>query len=235
MIEFDQKSKTEFAEVLEAISELPYFLNFNPDLLGLIAAIAIKKTYQPGEYLFLEGDPCLGLYIVQEGWLRAFKSSLNGRELVVRYVGPKEAFNEIAVLSAGINYITVEALELAQIIIIPRQAMLNLIDRYPELAKAVIQSLTARILRVMNMLVDMSLHTVENRLARFLLDQATSDAISRKKWATQAAIASHLGTVPVVINRAFRAFVEDGLIELGRERIHILNRSELERIATALD
>lgn len=222
-------------EILKVLSDLPDFSTFQPELLRLIAEIAVQKTYRQGEFVFLEEEPCLGLYIAQNGWLRAVKTSPNGRELVVRYVGPGETFNEIGVLAAGKNWISVEALEPVQVIIIPREAVLNLIDHHPALAKAIIQNLTDRILYAMNMIVDMSLHKVENRLARFLLDQATGDSINRKKWATQAAIASHLGTVPVVINRAFRSFVEEGLIDLERERVRIINRTELERIAAALD
>lgn len=222
-------------EIVQVISKLPDFSAFNPELLRLIAEVALQKTYQPGEYVFLEGEPCLGLYITQQGWMRAVKSNPNGRELVVRYVGPGDTFNEIGVLMAGINWISVEALEPTRVIIIPRDAVLDLIDQHPSLAKAIIQNLAGRVLHAMNMIVDISLHNVENRLARFLLDQATGDSLNRKKWATQAAIASYLGTVPVVINRAFRAFVEDGLIDLERERIHILNRPELERIAADQD
>jgi CRP-like cAMP-binding protein len=222
-------------EIMGVLSGLPDFSAINPELLRLIAEVAIQKTYQPGEFVFLEDQPCMGLYIAQEGWLRAVKTNPSGRELVVRYVGPGDTFNEIGVLLAGVNWISVEALEFTRVIIIPRQAVLDLIDQHPALAKAIIQNLAGRILHAMNMIVDISLHNVENRLARFLLEQATGDSVNRQKWATQAAIASYLGTVPVVINRAFRSFVEEGYIDLERERIHILNRPELERIAAALD
>ena len=84
----------------------------------------------------------------------------------------------------------------------------------------------------MNLIVDLSLHPVESRLARFLLEQARGEYIYRKSWATQAAIAARVGTVPVVINRAFRALVEDSLIDLERNRIHILDRAALQRIAS---
>jgi CRP/FNR family transcriptional regulator, dissimilatory nitrate respiration regulator len=222
-------------QILKTLSGLPDFSEIDPALLKLIAEVAIQKTYQPGEFVFLEGEPCLGLYIAQEGWLRAVKTNPSGRELVVRYVGPGDTFNEIGVLSGGVNWITVEALEAARLIVIPRQAVLDLIDQHPALAKAIIQNLAGRILHAMNMVVELSLHSVESRLALFLLEEASGDYVKRKKWATQAAIASHLGTVPVVINRAFRAFVEDGLIALERDRIHILNREELQRIASAID
>ncbi len=222
-------------EVMQELSRLPDFAGMDARLLRLVAGVSIQKTYQAGETVFLEGDPCLGLYITQQGWLRAVKTNPNGRELVIRYVGPGDLFNEVGALTAGVNWISVEALEPSRLIIIPRQALLEMIDRHPGLAKAIIQNLAGRVMHAMNMLVEVSLNSVENRLARYLLDSASGDEINRKKWATQAAIASYLGTVPVVINRAFRAFVDDGLIDLERERIHILDRQGLERIAGALD
>ncbi len=222
-------------ETFRFLAALPDFLDIDPIILKLIAEISKQETYRPGQFVFLETEPCIGLYIVREGWLRAVKTNPNGRELVVRYVGPGDAFNEIGVLVGGVNWISVEALEPARVLVIPRNALLELIDHHPLLAKAIIQNLAGRVMHAMNMVVELSLHSVESRLARFLLEQATGDSVNRKKWATQAAIASHLGTVPVVINRAFRSFVEDGLIDLERDRIFIVKRPELQRIADAID
>lgn len=222
-------------EFLQVLAGLPDFADIDSALLKLVAEIAISRTYQPGQTVFLEGEPCQGLYIAVQGWLRAVKINPNGRELVVRYVGAGDTFNEIGVLKAGVNWISVEALEQTTVIIIPRQAVLDLLDQHPALSKAIIQNLAGRILHAMNMVVDLSLHSVESRLARYLLEQASDDYVNRQKWETQAAIASYLGTVPVVINRAFRSFVEDGLIDLERDRIHILNSEELQKIALISD
>jgi CRP/FNR family transcriptional regulator, dissimilatory nitrate respiration regulator len=222
-------------EKLRALTALPLLADFDPVLLQLIANITIQRSYQPGEYVFMEGEPCLGLYIVEEGWLRAIKSNVSGREQVIRYVGPGDTFNEVGVLTDGINLVSVETLEPTTLFIVLRQAFLDLLDHYPALSKAVIQNLTARILHAMNLIVDLSLHSVEGRLARYLLDQATGDYVYRQKWATQAAIASYLGTRPVVINRVFRAFVENGLIVFEKNRIYLSNRAELQNIAMKTD
>jgi len=66
--------------------------------------------------------------------------------------------------------------------------------------------------------------SVEERLARLLLAQASEDTVSRQRWTTQAEMASRLGTVPDVLNRAL---VEEGLIQVERRRIRILDRPRL--------
>jgi hypothetical protein len=67
-----------------------------------------------------------------------------------------------------------------------------------------------------------------------LLKSEESGAILRHRWTTQAEIAARLGTVPDVINRALRKFVEEGLIELDRHQIKLLNK-ELLRSKAMID
>ena len=140
-------------------------------------------------------------------------------------------FNEVGVLTGGMNVITVEALEDLQVLIIQKDALLDFVDRYHSLAKALIENLALRVLYAMNLVVDLSLYSVECRLARYLLQQSEEGYIDRKKWATQAVIAARIGTVPVVVNRAFRTLVENELIQLTRDYILILSEDELMEIA----
>lgn len=218
-------------EVIKLLSQISYFSELDSTALKHIATATIQQTYETGQYTFMEGEPCVGLYIVKSGWLRAVKISSAGREQVIRFVGPGESFNEVGVLTGGMNVVSVEALEPTELLIVQRKVLLNLVDKHSSLAKPIIENLARRVLYAMNLVTDLSLRSVESRLARFLLEEADANTINRKKWATQAVIAARIGTVPVVINRAFRAFVEDNLIELERDKILILNHAELQKIA----
>lgn len=219
-------------QVTEILSRVPYFSGLDEKALTWVAEATLRKQYREGEYVFLEEEPCLGLYIVESGWARAVKISPEGREQVIRFVGPGDAFNEVGVLTGGVNVITVEALESLTLLIVERETLLDLVDKYSSLARALIENLAGRVLYAMNLVTDLSLRSVESRLACYLLKQAGgNNLINRQKWATQAVIASRIGTVPVVVNRAFRMFVEEGLIELGRTEIRILDQDKLLNIA----
>ena len=222
-------------ELGQVLARVRYFSGLDPAALKYVIAASIRQSCQAGEILFSEGESCIGLYVVESGWLRAVKVSTTGREQVIRFVGPGDVFNEVGVLTGGVNMIMVEALENSKVIIVRRDMLLDLVNRYPELAKSIIENLAQRVLHAMNLITELSLHTVESRLARYLLDQTSEDCIYRQSWATQAAIAARIGTVPVVINRAFRNLVENGLIDLERDYIHILNRAELQRIAASCE
>lgn len=218
------------------LSTIPYFEKLDPRHISCIQEAALYRTFEEGQQVFLEGDPCVGLYIVESGWARAVKRSSSGREQAIRFVGPGDVFNEVGVMTGGANLVTVEALESLSVVIIQKDVILDLVDRCPSLAKALIENLAQRVHYAMNMVVGLSLHSVESRLARFILSHVNeNNHIDRKKWTTQAFIAAQIGTVPVVVNRAFCAFVEDDLIELTREHIRILDASRLQEIASVVE
>lgn len=214
-------------KALRILSTIPFFSTLDTNTLEQVARATIRRSYQANEIVFLEGDPCMGLYVVEAGWLKAAKVSASGREQIIRFVGPGEIFNEIGVLSGKENQVTVETLEPVQLWIVQRNNLLRLMDQDPILCRQISQNLAQRILHALDLVVDLSLHSVESRLARFLLDQAEDDHVHRRSWTTQAAIAARIGTVPVVINRAFHNFIEEDLIQLEKDQIRILDSQGL--------
>ena len=214
--------------IIELLSSIPYLESLDTTTLESVARTAIQRTYNSEQVVFLEGEASSGLCIVQEGWLKAIKIAPDGREQILNFLGPGEVFNAVAVFAGDSNPATVIALEPSTIWIIQRKTMLHLLDDHPSLARAVIQDLADRVLHLIQMVEDLSLRTVEARLARLLLQQAQTDILPRQRWATQSEMAARLGTVPDVINRALRSLAQDGLIQVERHQIQILDKSGLE-------
>jgi len=212
----------------DLVTSVPYFAGLDPGATKLIASSLIQRTYDADELIFVEGEPCAGLYIVRTGWVKAVKISPDGREQVLHFIGPGEAFNTYGVFASEANPASAIALETTTLGIIPRDTILQLLETHPALARVVIQDLARRVQHLLNLVEDLSLRTVESRLARYLLQTASGDVLKRQRWATQAEIAARLGTVPDVLNRALRALADDGLIRLDRHQITILDRNELQ-------
>lgn len=210
---------------------IPSFAGLNDEILDAIASIAIRRSYRAGQIVFLEGEPSSGLYVVETGWLKSVKISISGREQVIRFVGPGDVFNDLGVFASGPNRVTVETLEDAMVWIIERESLLRLTELYPKLSQMIIQNLSMRVLHLMRLVEDLSLRSVQSRLARLLAQTGSSDVLPRRRWSTQAEMAAHLGTVPDVLNRALRSLAEDGLIEIDRHMIKILDRAGLEEKA----
>lgn len=228
-------SKNSTHEIGKILATVPYFASLDATILETIVITTTQQSYDSGQIVFLEGEACTGLYIVQGGWLKAVKLSLSGREQVLRFLGPGDTFSEISVLAvAPNNPATVIALEASSVLIVPREMMLQLLDEHAGLARVIIQNLAGRVLHLASLVEDLSLRSVEARLARVLLENASEGVLHRRKWATQSEMAARLGTVPDVLSRVLRSMVEEGIIQIERREIRILDPKKLEMKATDL-
>ena len=215
-------------QVRNALSSVPYFTHLDVELIETIAQQMKLQRYDTGQVVFLEGDQDVALNIVHSGWLKAVKMSRDGREQVLQFIGPGEVFNAISVFVESVNPATVIALEPASIWFIQQNVILKLLDQHPEIGRIVIQRLAERVQQLIQMVEDLSLRTIESRLARYLIEQSTEEQLSRPRWATQAEMANRLGTVPDVLSRALRSLAKEDLIRVERHQIQILDYHGLE-------
>jgi CRP-like cAMP-binding protein len=212
-----------------------YFSDLDDTALNLVARSAIRRILDAGQVLLIEGEPCAGLYIVENGWLKAVKIGLDGREQVLQMLRAGEAFNAISVFTDAPNQATVSALEASVVWLVPRNILLKMMDEHPALARHVVKDLAGRVMHLVRLVEDLSLRSVEARLARLLLEQAEGASVQRRRWATQAEMASRLGTVPDVVNRALRKLAEDGMIHVERHQIQILDKDGLKAVAQMVE
>jgi len=215
----------------DLFASIAYLQSLDTATLQIVARSAIRRAYEPGQVVFLEGEPSGGLCVVQAGWLKAVRIGPDGREQILNFLGPGEVFNAVGVFSRDSNPASVIALERSTIWIIQRETMRRLLDDHPRLAHAIIHDLAERVFHLIRLVEDLSLRSVEARLARLLLEQAQSGILPRQRWATQAEMAARLGTVPDVVNRALRTLTQEGLLAVERHQIRILDKEGLERKA----
>jgi CRP/FNR family transcriptional regulator len=189
------------------------------------------RSIHPGEILFHEGESSHNLYFVISGWLKAEKISIEGRQQVLRFIGPGEMINELAVFSNNENEVSIIAMEKSNLFSLPQEAIEDLLIQYPELARQTIRNLSARIQHLLKQVENLSLYSVEVRLARLLLDESQNNIFQRHSWRTQSEIASQLGTVLDVVNRHLTNLEQLGIIVVYRDQIIISNPEELNKIA----
>lgn len=195
----------------------------------LIAATQLRCC-EPAEIIFFEGDLPSKLYVVHQGWVKAVKLSPDGREQILAFRGPGDPLNIAPVFAEQPHPATLIALEACELWAIEQPTLLKLLKQYPAMAHLLVRVLAERLLYALSLIEDLSLRSVTARLAKLLLTQLPSSepsVIPRHRWATQAAMAARLGTVPDVVNRALRSLADEGLIRVSRHQIVILDRAGL--------
>lgn len=215
---------------LSDLRQIPWFAVLDQPGWDELLKVTQLRSYQPGDVIFGEGDQPEALYLVCRGWVKAVKLSRDGREQILDFMGPGQPLNVAPVFAEQAHPATLIAQEACELWAIPQSTLLELLDRYPRMARLIIKTLAGRLLHTISLIEDLSLRPVVSRLAKLLLMQLADDqqtVIPRQRWATQAEIAARLGTVPDVVNRALRSLADEGLIQVNRHQIIILNRAGL--------
>ena len=211
----------------DALKALPYFKSLGKNELAQLARVLIEHTLDKDAIVFLEGEPCVGLYLVRAGSVKIYKLSSEGREQILSYMRPGGSFNEVAVFDGGPNPANAAAMEPTRVWMLPRQVMLDAIQNHPQVALAVIGNLGMRLRHLVNLVEDLSLRQVSARLAKLLLESATEQAHQRL---TQQEMAARLGTVREIIGRSLRQLEARGLIRVERHRVVILDPAGLKKL-----
>ncbi|MCB8945383.1 MAG: Crp/Fnr family transcriptional regulator [Ardenticatenaceae bacterium] len=217
----------------QQLQKTPLFQTLDDDTCNWLLGQAKRRVYQKGEVVFWEGEPALGLYWLQVGWLKAVKQLANGREQILQFFEPAHTFHEIGGFTQQANPATVIALDEAHVWLIPREAMAALLRDQPHFAQHVIVVMAQRMQYLVGLVQDLSLRPVIGRLARLILESADENTFHRPSWFTQTELAARLGTVPDVVQRTLRGLEADGLIEVQRRRIHIKDRAKLAELIVA--
>ncbi len=193
---------------------------------------AVQRSVAAGTILFMEGEPVRGFYLVETGHVKISRHAQDGREHILHLLGEGDSFNEVAALDGGPNPATATAHSDAVVYCILRDELRKIVHENPDLAWAMIETISRRARHLVGMVQDLSMRSVKGRLANLLLDQAEAnetDAVPR--MLTQEEMASRLGTVREMVGRALRGLASDGIIEFDRHRIVVLDVERLRKEA----
>ena len=210
-------------------ARFPLLYSLSSAALEALAARTFERTYQSGQIIALEGDPCREVSLVAEGLVRLRQQTLEGREYVLSYVGPGGHFDLIPALDGGTVGASADALIETAIYGVNCADWQDLLGAEAGLARSVAEHLARDVRRLSRMVKDLALYPVRARLARFLLNHASASP-AMHRW-TQEMIAAQIGTVRDVVGRLLRAFEQEGLVARERGRLVVADRGAMEREA----
>ncbi len=217
----------EIAYFKETLQRFPRFKELSVGTQDTLAASAVRRHFEAGRVIYVEGEPAESIYILESGWVKATRMTRDGREQAMMFIRPVEVFGDIAVLT-GVPYPgTVTALEDVAVWVLPARTILGLIQRQPEFAVAVIHHLGQRVLHYISLVEDLSLRSVESRLIHTLLQYAELHdgnlIVPRRDWATFDQMAVRLGTVRDVLSRVLKTLEAEQLLRVEKQFILLLD------------
>ncbi|NPV70428.1 MAG: Crp/Fnr family transcriptional regulator [Firmicutes bacterium] len=219
-------------QIAACLKQAPLFSGLDDPDLSRLASVTRPTSYPAGETIFSEGDEAKGFYVVASGKVKVFKMSGDGKEHILRVFGRAEPVGEVAVFTGGRFPANAETLVESTALFVPRKEFLRLIQDRPEIALNMVATLSERLRWFADVIEDLSLREVSARLARYFLSLAGPARPAEFVLdMPKSDLASSLGTVAETLSRTLARMRQDGIIAVNRDRVRVLDRGNLERLA----
>jgi len=220
------------------LHHVPIFAELNDDALQQLARRCVTKAFPPGHVLFTTGEECRGLYLIESGRVRIYRTDPTGREQVLHIEGPGRTVAELPMFDGGPYPASAVTAEPCNLVFLPRAAFEFLYRSQPDIAHAIIRALGKRLRHLVHLTETLAFRDVAARLAMLLVGYAeragldTAGGIEVELDRTQEELAHEIGTARESVSRALKQLRHKGLIEpLERNRILI---PDVERLRALL-
>ena len=217
---------------MESVLErLPFWKLLTDSEKELVRQNAVIRLYKKGTPVYSSERECLGMLFVMQGEMRTYLLSEEGREVTLFRIYP----NDLCVLSAScvISQISFDTQMSAQkdteALIIPPNIVLFLKEKNLSVRCFLYELATKRFSDVMWAMQQILFKRLDQRLALFLMQESQrlgTDTIHM----THEQIAQQISSAREAVARMLKQFSEDGLVELKRGAIRLLDQNGLKTL-----
>ncbi|HKW67118.1 MAG TPA: Crp/Fnr family transcriptional regulator [Terriglobales bacterium] len=217
----------------ESLRKVPVFSGLEEHELQFLAQRAVPRRYSAGEIVFNEGDPCGGMYVVETGNVRIFKSSASGREQVLAIESAGSSIAELPVFDGGNYPASTSAVTDSTLLFVSKNDFQALCLEHPRVALKVLRVVGARLRRLVGIIEELSFTTVHQRLSAFLCRLAaagrrTPQGIEITLPSSNQELAAQIGTVRELVSRNLSRLQAQGLIQMDGRQVVIPNLQKLQ-------
>ncbi|MDH4468518.1 MAG: Crp/Fnr family transcriptional regulator [Bacteriovoracaceae bacterium] len=197
----------------------------------------VSNDYKKGSRLFIEGNPPLGLYCINEGKVKLSKIGPDGKESILRIAGPGQVIGHRSLFSNELYMGNATALENSRICFIGKKQIFDLIKENPSVSLKLIQAMGREMGEAEKKSTAHFQKSVRERLAELLLslNESYGKKIGQRQLIdiklTREEMASIIGTSTETVIRQMTDFKEEKLIEQEGKSIYILDLEALTEAA----
>jgi len=222
------------SEILGFIAGIPLFSKLGESSSSALARECRFRQIEKGEILFFQSDPSESAYIVRSGNISIILNSPDGREMVINEMHSGDLFGELGILTKKTRSTSAIAHTNSELLVIPRQAFLSVIEHEPQLALRMLEMTAQRLQMSGKREGALAFMDAQARLARLLLELEEKEQDKGYVTISQEELAHHTGLIRQTVAKALGKWRRVGWLITGRGRILILNRKALEDLESNL-
>lgn len=228
--------QTDFA--VEALGRCRLFAGLGPEALQAIARTLRVRHFRRGEVLFHEGDPGDALFIVASGAVKVVVPSEEGAEAILATLRRGDFLGELALLDGAPRSASAIALEVTEVLTLPRDQFRALANTEPAIRDALLESMARELRRLTTHVAELHFLDLTGRLAARLARLAEENGERRPDGSirldaplTQSDLAAMIGATRQSVNKLLGEFEKEGLLRLERDSVVVVDLQALARAA----
>jgi len=196
-----------------------------------IVRVTTLSSCRRGKILYMPEDTSEVLFLLKEGRVRLYRISPDGKKLVIATIGPGSIFGEMALIGQGMHNTFAEAIEACALLVMSRDDVERLLATKPMVALRIFEVLGRRLKDAESRLEEIAFKGIPARLASLLLQLADAQGSDSITGLTHQDLGEQIGTYRETTTQTLNAFKAEGMVDIGRKRITILDRDRLQSIA----
>lgn len=188
-------------------------------------------TYPRGKNIH-DGSECSGVILVRSGCLRLYIMSEEGKDITLYrlHKGDMCMLSASCVLSAITFDVFIDAEEDSSCYVISGPAFAAVSERNPAIKIFALETAVSRFSDVMWVMQQILFMSMDRRLAIFLSDEAARTGTDTITY-THEQIARYMGSAREVVSRMLKYFASEGIVEVLRGGVRILDKKRLRQLA----
>ena len=203
-------------------------LRLDEDNVQGLAGSRIALRFDTGQTIYLEGDPCRGLYCIASGRVVSRKIDFEGNSVLIRVSEVGDTLGHRALLAGEPHGTAAQALTPVALCLIPRPVAERLLARNPRLALALARRMAADLRAAEDRFLRTAMQCVRDRLAHLLLELAREQGAGAPHGVrivelpvSRQDLAAMVGIRPETLARTIRAMEQEGLATFDGRQVVI--------------
>ncbi|MFN8672266.1 MAG: Crp/Fnr family transcriptional regulator [Candidatus Sericytochromatia bacterium] len=215
--------------------EVSLFSNMDKSEIEQITKICVERSFEKGKTIFYEQDQGTSFYLILSGQVKIVMMSNDGREHTLGVLKQKDFFGEVSMLDGQPRSATAIALSDVKTVTINRDDFHRILKANPEMVIKIMYVLCKRLRQADKHVESLAFLTATGRVARTLsnladeLGQVEGNKIIINHNMTRQDFANIAGTSRETFTRVIMDFQDEGLIEIDKSKIVLLDKKEIQK------
>lgn len=218
------------------LRKLVFFSGIEDEKIDVISRLMIQKKYNKGSIIFTEGEPSEGIYFVKKGRIKIYKNASDGKEHIINIMNTGDVFAEACLFSKMPYPASSEAIEDSETLMIKRKDIEELLNMHPEISVEIIKVMAERLIMVSRQIESLALKDAYGKTAALIVQlfQSQNKNLENGMEITidlsRQEMANMVGLTRETLTRAMSKLKNDGLIDIVRNNIIILDIDSIKEL-----